>query len=133
MLLWSGQAPDYLLSGGEKSTTPTHIVTLLTSPPVEFYKQDAAIPHLSGLHYRRLSGFEPFRRPCGGSIGSSENSNGGIRFDNSDGFLSRLWSIPPLRARIRHEIVLSGVRQTLFEGTVAQVTLSSTVTLALEA
>lgn len=118
---------------GDVSVRPVHIVTIHGSPRVEFYRQDGAIPWLAGLHYRRLLAFEPFHRPCGGVIGGSENSNGEISLDNADGLLSRLWRVPPLRTLLTHDVVLNGVRKTIFSGSVSRVQLGAVVTITVEA
>ena len=110
------------------------IVTVHSVPEIQFYKSDAAIPYITGIPYKRLVGFDPLRRPLGGSIGASENANCAVTLDNGDGELSRLWAIPPLRQRISiTRIKESGEIAELFAGSITGITVASSAKLEIEA
>lgn len=76
----------------------------------------------------RLLSAGPIRRPMGGVIGSSENANATISLDNSDGSLSALFNPPPLGKSA--SISWDG---GTFDGVVASVDISDTVSVGIEA
>ncbi|MEA1999231.1 MAG: hypothetical protein U9N61_07915, partial [Euryarchaeota archaeon] len=75
-------------------------VQINTQPVYTFYAVEKVrdIVQLSGLTFCRLLSISSITRPCSLS-GGSESANLSISLDNSDGYLTEFFKIPPHRVK----------------------------------
>lgn len=108
-------------------------VQLNTQPVYSFYSTEAAraVADLRGLYFRRLLSIGPIVRPCSVS-GESETANVSVQLNNSDGFLTQFFSMPPHRVRALVSGYHNGEVFKLFRGIVTRVTLNALVTIDIE-
>lgn len=108
-------------------------VRINTQPIYTFYTVEKAkeVAQLSGLLFRRLLSIGSIARPCSLS-GGSESANLTFSLNNSDGFLTEFFKVPPHRAKALVSGYFNGKTFELFRGTISQVVLASEVQISLE-
>lgn len=108
-------------------------VQISTQPVCAFYsvEEARALGQLTGLVFRRLLSVGAITRPCSLS-GGSESANLTVSLDNSDGFLTEFFKIPPHRVKSLVSGYHNGKTIELFRGVISKVSLSSEICLDIE-
>lgn len=108
-------------------------VQINTQPIYTFYTVEKVkeVAQLSGLTFRRLLSIGSITRPCSLS-GGAESANLSASLDNSDGFLTEFFKIPPHRVKALVCGYHNGKVFDLFRGIVAKISLASEIQIDME-
>jgi hypothetical protein len=108
-------------------------VQLNTQPIYSFYTVEKVkeIVQLNGLAFRRLLSIGHIARPCSLS-GGSESANLSASLNNSDGFLTEFFKIPPHRVRALVSGYYNEKIFELFRGTISKISLASEIQIDIE-
>lgn len=104
-----------------------------TQPICSFYAVEKAkvVGQISGLAFRRLISIGSIIRPCS-LVGGAEGANLTVTLNNSDGFLTDFFRLPPHRTRA----LVSGYYNErifeLFQGVISKVVLAPEVQIDIE-
>jgi len=108
-------------------------VQINTQPIYTFYTVEKVkeVAQLKGLSFRRLLSVGSIARSCSVS-GGSEGANLSVSLDNSDGFLTEFFKVPPHRVKT----LVSGYHNEktfeLFRGIITKIALASEIQIDME-
>jgi hypothetical protein len=108
-------------------------VQINTQPIYTFYTVEKVkeVARLSGLAFRRLLSISAITRPCSIS-GGSESASLSVTLNNSDGFLTEFFRIPPHRVKTLVLGYHNGRFFELFRGVISRVSLSLEIQIDME-
>lgn len=108
-------------------------VRINTQPIYTFYAVEKVkeVAQLAGLTFRRLLSIGSIIRPCSIS-GGSEGANLSVLLNNSDGFLTEFFRVPPHRVKTLVFGYHNEREFELFRGIIAKVSLSSEIQIDIE-
>lgn len=104
-----------------------------TQPVCSFYTVEKAkeVGQISGLAFCRLLSIGSIVRPCS-LVGGVESANVSVTLNNSDGFLTEIFKIPPHRAKTLISGYYNGRIFELFQGVISQIVLASEIQIDIE-
>lgn len=104
-----------------------------TQPICSFYAVEKAktVGQISGLTFRRLVSVGLITRPCS-LTGGAESANLTVTLNNSDGFLTEFFRMPPHRARALVFGYYNEKTFELFRGVISKVVLAPEVQIDIE-
>lgn len=102
-------------------------------PICSFYAVEKAkvVGQISGLAFHRLISVGSITRPCS-LTGGVENANLSVTLNNSDGFLTEFFRMPPHRVRALVSGYYNEKIFELFRGVISKISLASEIQIDIE-
>lgn len=108
-------------------------VQINTRPVCSFYTVEEAkiVGQITGLAFRRLLSVGPINRPCS-LTGGAESANLSVILNNSDGFLTEFFKVPPHRTKALVSGYYNEKIFELFRGVISKISLASEIQIDIE-
>lgn len=104
-----------------------------TQPICSFYAVEEAkiVGQITGLAFCRLISIGSITRPCS-LAGGAESANLSVALNNSDGFLTEFFRVPPHRVRALVSGYYNEKTFELFRGVISKISLASEIQIDIE-